>query len=198
MRSRVRAFRPGLRRDTDDPRRTSSFIPRPILGWFGVVDERVDYDLLGEMAAHAARLVVRDGRARSSRSIPTDLPQAPNLHWLGGRDYKELAQLLQGFDVCMMAFALNEATEFINPTKALEYLATGKPVISTPVRDVVRQYSDLVYVESDAGRICRKNRADPREHRFESDREGTGEGLRMLVGEHGRANASSYRGCDRR
>jgi glycosyltransferase involved in cell wall biosynthesis len=77
---------------------------------------------------------------------PETLPKADNLHWLGGRDYKELPNYCRAFDVCTMCFAINEATEFINPTKALEYLATGKPVISTPVRDVVRQYSDLVEI----------------------------------------------------
>jgi glycosyltransferase involved in cell wall biosynthesis len=79
---------------------------------------------------------------------PASLPQAPNLHWLGGRDYKELPDYCRAFDVCMMCFAINEATEFINPTKALEYLATGKPVISTPVKDVVLQYSDLLEIAS--------------------------------------------------
>ncbi|HEY0007267.1 MAG TPA: glycosyltransferase, partial [Tepidisphaeraceae bacterium] len=119
------------------------FMPRPILGWFGVVDERVDYHLLAEIA-----------RERPEWSIavvgpvvkvdPNLLPHAPNLHWLGGRDYQQLPNYCAAFDVCMMAFAINKATEFINPTKALEYLATGKPVISTPVKDVVRQYADVV------------------------------------------------------
>jgi glycosyltransferase involved in cell wall biosynthesis len=81
---------------------------------------------------------------------PADFPRLPNIHWLGGRDYQDLPGYCKAFDVCMMLFALNEATEYINPTKALEYLATGRPVISTPVADVVRQYSDLVYIERDA------------------------------------------------
>ena len=119
------------------------FMPRPILGWFGVVDERVDYRMVGEMA-----------RARPDWSFamvgpvvkvdPNLLPHAPNLFWLGGRDYGVLPNYCRAFDVNMMCFALNAATEYINPTKALEYLATGKPIVSTPVKDVVRQYSDLV------------------------------------------------------
>lgn len=124
-------------------------LKKPVIGWFGVVDERVDYDLLREMAAKRPDWsFVMVGPV--VKVDPKDLPQAPNLHWLGGRDYKELPNYCKGFDVCMMAFAINEATEFINPTKALEYLATGKPVISTPVADVVRQYQDTVYIEKDS------------------------------------------------
>ena len=120
-------------------------IPGPRVGWFGVVDERVDYDLLRSMAASRPDLsFVMVGPA--VKVDPAGFPQAPNLHWLGGRDYKELPLYCRGYDVCMMCFALNEATEFINPTKALEYLATGKPVVSTAVKDVVRQYGDTVAI----------------------------------------------------
>ena len=120
-------------------------ISGPRIGWFGVVDERVDYDLLREAAARRPDLsFVIVGPA--VKVDPKDFPQAPNLHWQGGRDYKELPLYCRGYDVCMMCFALNEATEFINPTKALEYLATGKPVVSTTVKDVVRQYDDTVVI----------------------------------------------------
>ena len=123
-------------------------IPSPRVGWFGVVDERVDYDLLREAAARRPDLsFVIVGPA--VKVDPKDFPQAPNLHWLGGRDYKDLPAYCRGYDVCMMCFALNEATEFINPTKALEYLATGRPVISTAVKDVVRQYGDTVVIAHD-------------------------------------------------
>lgn len=121
------------------------FIARPILGWFGVVDERVDYGLVGEVA-----------RERTDWSIamvgpvvkvdPSLLPHSPNLFWLGQRDYQVLPNYCKAFDVCIMPFAMNAATEFINPTKALEYMATGRPIVSTPVRDVVRQWSDLIYI----------------------------------------------------
>ena len=120
-------------------------IPGPRVGWFGVVDERVDYDLLRDAAAMRPDVhFVLVGPA--VKADPKDFPQAPNLHWLGGRDYKDLPLYCRGYDVCMMCFALNEATEFINPTKALEYLATGKPVVSTAVKDVVRQYGDTVAI----------------------------------------------------
>jgi glycosyltransferase involved in cell wall biosynthesis len=120
-------------------------LKKPIIGWFGVIDERVDYDLIrkaAELRPDYSFVLV----GPVVKVDPASLPQAPNIHWLGGRDYKQLPDYCRAFDVCMMCFAINEATEFINPTKALEYLATGKPVISTPVKDVVRQYSDLVEI----------------------------------------------------
>jgi beta-glucosidase/6-phospho-beta-glucosidase/beta-galactosidase len=119
------------------------FMKRPILGWFGVVDERVDYAMVGEMAR------MRPGWSFAMvgpvvKVDPNLLPHFPNLFWLGGRDYQQLPNYCRAFDINMMCFAMNAATEFINPTKGLEYMATGKPIISTPVRDVVRQWSDIV------------------------------------------------------
>jgi len=70
----------------------------------------------------------------------------PNLHWLGQRDYADLPAYTKGFDACLMPFALNDATENINPTKTLEYMAAGKPVISTAVADVVRHFAPIVHV----------------------------------------------------
>jgi len=121
------------------------FMQRPILGWFGVVDERVDYAMVGEMA-----------RMRPDWSFalvgpvvkvdPNLLPHSPNLYFLGGRDYQQLPSYCKAFDVCMMCFAINKSTEFINPTKGLEYMATGKPIISSPVKDVVKQWTDIVHI----------------------------------------------------
>ena len=119
------------------------FMNRPILGWFGVVDERVDYHMVGEMA----RMKPEWSFAMVGPVVKIDpnlLPQFPNLYWLGSRDYQILPNYCKAFDINMMCFAINAATQYINPTKALEYLATGKPVISTAVKDVVRQYSDLI------------------------------------------------------
>jgi beta-glucosidase/6-phospho-beta-glucosidase/beta-galactosidase/glycosyltransferase involved in cell wall biosynthesis len=121
------------------------FMNRPILGWFGVVDERVDYAMVGEMA----RMRPDWSFAMVGPVVKVDpnlLPHSQNLFWLGGRDYSVLPNYCRAFDINMMCFAINAATQFINPTKALEYLATGKPVISTPVKDVVTQYSDLVEI----------------------------------------------------
>ena len=119
------------------------FMNRPILGWFGVVDERVDYNMVGEMA----RMRPEWSFAMVGPVVKVDpnlLPHFPNLYWLGGRDYSVLPNYCRAFDVNMMCFAINAATQYINPTKALEYLATGKPIVSTGVRDVITQYSDLV------------------------------------------------------
>src|SRR5205085_12005685 len=121
------------------------FMNRPILGWFGVVDERVDYAMVGEMA----RMRPRWSFAMVGPVVKVDpnlLPHSPNLFWMGSRDYQQLPNYCRAFDVCMMPFAINASTQYINPTKALEYLATGRPVISTPVKDVVRQYTDTVSI----------------------------------------------------
>jgi glycosyltransferase involved in cell wall biosynthesis len=77
---------------------------------------------------------------------PDELPQAENIHWLGQRSYDELPRYVKGFDVCLMPFALNEATEYINPTKTLEYMAAGKPIVSTAVADVIRNFTPIVTV----------------------------------------------------
>jgi glycosyltransferase involved in cell wall biosynthesis len=107
----------------------------PVLGYFGVIDERIDYDLLRKLAdARADWHVVMVGPA--AKVNPADFPQRPNLHWLGARPYAQLPALTKGFSVAMMPFALNAATEFINPTKALEYMAAGRPVVSTALDEV--------------------------------------------------------------
>ncbi len=125
------------------------FMKRPILGWFGVVDERVDYAMVGEMA----RMRPEWSFAMVGPVVKVDpnlLPHAPNLFWLGGRDYQQLPNYCRAFDVNMMCFAMNASTKFINPTKGLEYMATGKPIVSTPVRDVVRQWSEIVRLATTA------------------------------------------------
>src|SRR5205814_5121814 len=81
---------------------------------------------------------------------PVSFPRRDNLHWLGGRDYSDLPRYAKGFGVCMMPFAMNDATRFINPTKALEYMATGRPIVSTPVEDVVTQFGDVVTIAQSA------------------------------------------------
>lgn len=120
-------------------------LPGPVFGFFGVVDERMDYELVAALAdAHPEGSVVIIGPM--TKIDPASVPQRPNLHWLGGRDYQQLPSYVKAFDVCLMPFALNEATEYINPTKALEYMATGRPIVSTPVEDVVLQFSAVVKI----------------------------------------------------
>ncbi|HEX5971957.1 MAG TPA: glycosyltransferase [Gemmatimonadaceae bacterium] len=117
----------------------------PVLGYYGVIDERLDYDLLRTLAAELPEMqVVMVGPV--VKVDPAELPQASNLHWLGQRDYAELPAYLKGFDVCLMPFALNEATEYINPTKTLEYMAGGKPIVSTPIADVLHHFTPVVAV----------------------------------------------------
>ncbi len=117
----------------------------PILGYFGVVDERMDYELVAALAdANPDWNVVMVGP--TAKIDERDLPQRTNLHWLGGRGYSTLPAYTKAFDVCLMPFALNEATEFINPTKALEYMATATPIVSTAVPDVVSNFSSALNI----------------------------------------------------
>ncbi len=120
-------------------------LPGPVFGFFGVVDERMDYELVAALAdAHPEGSVVIIGPM--TKIDPAAVPQRPNLHWLGGRDYQQLPSYVKKFDVCLMPFAINEATEYINPTKALEYMATERPIVSTPVEDVVLQFTGVVKI----------------------------------------------------
>ncbi len=114
----------------------------PVLGYFGVVDERIDYDLVAALAdADPSWHVAIVGP--TTKVDPAAFPQRRNLHWLGGRPYAELPALTKGFSVCLMPFALNEATEYINPTKALEYMAAGRPVVSTALDEVQSNFGSV-------------------------------------------------------
>lgn len=116
-------------------------LPRPRLGFFGVIDERFDIDLLGAIAGlRPDWQFVMVGPV--VKIDPATLPQAPNIHYLGMRGYADLPRYLSGWDVAVMPFAMNESTRFISPTKTPEFLAAGRPVVSTPVRDVVRTYGE--------------------------------------------------------
>jgi glycosyltransferase involved in cell wall biosynthesis len=126
-------------------------VPHPRLGFCGVIDERFDTKLLAEMAALRPdwHFVMVGPVVKISDD---DLPKAANIHYLGGKKYEELPSYFASWDVALMPFAINEATRFISPTKTPEYLAAGKPVISTPIRDVVYPYgeNDLVKIASTA------------------------------------------------
>jgi glycosyltransferase involved in cell wall biosynthesis len=120
-------------------------LEKPVIGYYGVIDERIDYDLLRHIAESLpeAELVMVGPVVKVD---PNELPQVPNIHWLGQRQYAELPAHVKGFDVCLMPFALNEATEYINPTKTLEYMAAGKPIVSTAISDVVHNFTPVVTV----------------------------------------------------
>jgi glycosyltransferase involved in cell wall biosynthesis len=121
-------------------------IAHPRVGFFGVVDERLDIELLRELSQnHPEWQFVIIGPV--VKIDPAILPRTPNVHYLGGKDYKELPAYLKGWDVATLLFADNESTKFISPTKTPEYLAAGNPVVSTPIRDVVRPYGDLNLVQ---------------------------------------------------
>jgi glycosyltransferase involved in cell wall biosynthesis len=126
-------------------------IPHPRVGFFGVLDERLDRDLLQQVAALRPEMqFVMLGPVAKIRS--EDLPAAPNLHYLGQKSYAELPAYLAGWEAAILPFALNASTKFISPTKTPEYLAAGRPVVSTPIRDVEREYGDqgLVAIAGDA------------------------------------------------
>jgi glycosyltransferase involved in cell wall biosynthesis len=125
---------------TEEPADEQS-IPQPRLGFCGVIDERMDIELLGQMAAlrpdwHFVMI------GPVIKIAEEDLPRRENIHYLGGKNYQELPAYLSGWDVALMPFAMNESTKYISPTKTPEYLAAGLPVVSTPIRDVVRPYGE--------------------------------------------------------
>jgi UDP-galactopyranose mutase len=117
-------------------------IPHPRLGNFGVIDERFDVDLVASVAQARPdwHFVIVGPIVKID---PQSLPKAENIHYLGGKDYKQLPSYIAGWDVALLLFARNESTRYISPTKTPEYLAAGRPVVSTSIRDVVRPYGDL-------------------------------------------------------
>lgn len=116
-------------------------IPHPRLGFFGVIDERMDIELLRGIAEAKpdSHLVIIGPVVKID---PATLPTHPNIHYLGGKSYQQLPEYIAGWDIAILPFAINESTKFISPTKTPEYLAAGKPVISTPIRDVVKPYGE--------------------------------------------------------
>ncbi len=116
--------------------------PGPRFGFYGVVDERMDLDLIAAVAdAHPEWSLMIVGPV--VKIDPADLPVRANIHYLGNKKYEELPAYLGGWDVALMPFAINDSTKFISPTKTPEYLAGGRPVVSTPITDVIRHYGDL-------------------------------------------------------
>jgi UDP-galactopyranose mutase len=124
-------------------------IPGPVLGYYGVIDERLDLELIDQLAAdHPEWSIVMVGPV--TKIDPVNLPSQPNIHYPGIQPYEKLPGFLKRFDVCLMPFAINEATRYISPTKTLEYMAAGKPIVSTPVCDVVALWSDVVAIAETA------------------------------------------------
>ena len=121
-------------------------IPEPRVGFYGVIDERFDLQLFGEVAALRPdfHFVVLGPVAKIDSKL---LPTAKNIHYLGSKRYADLPLYLSGWNAAILPFAMNASTLFISPTKTPEYLAAGRPVVSTPVRDVVREYGDRGLVQ---------------------------------------------------
>lgn len=120
-------------------------LPHPRLGFYGVIDERLDLEIVERLAeAHADWQIVLVGPV--VKIDPERLPRRPNIHYFGQRTYEELPRYLAGWDVCLLPFARNNATRFISPTKTLEYMAAELPIVSTPITDVAEPYGDIVYL----------------------------------------------------
>ncbi len=123
-------------------------ITKPIVIFYGVLDERINLNLIKKIARimPSISFVMIGPVVKINES---DLPKAKNIHYLGKKSYLDLPKYLKAADIAMMPFALNEATEFISPTKTLEYMAAGKPIISTPIKDVVRDYKKVITIVND-------------------------------------------------
>lgn len=143
------------RKDRQEPADQLS-IPGPKVGYYGVIDERLDLELIEAVAKARPQLsFVIIGPV--AKIAPDDLPRAANIHYLGQKDYRELPAYLAGWDAALMPFALNSSTQFISPTKTPEYLAAGRPVVSTAITDVIRHYGsvDGVFIAADAAAFAR-------------------------------------------
>jgi glycosyltransferase involved in cell wall biosynthesis len=124
-------------------------IAHPRLGYCGVIDERLNLELIAGIADQRPDWqIVMVGPV--VKIDPASCPQRPNIHWLGQQGYNDLPAFINGWDVCLLPFALNESTKFISPTKTLEYMACGRPCVSTAIRDVVEPYGHVVPIHADA------------------------------------------------
>lgn len=146
----VTHFAAARRQQVAEPTDQAS-IAHPRVGFFGVIDERMDLELVAELASLRpdVHLVFLGPVVKIDAE---SLPQAPNIHWLGAKDYTTLPAYLSGWDVGFMPFALNQSTRFISPTKTPEFLAAGVPVVSTPIADVIKPYGieNLVEIAANA------------------------------------------------
>jgi hypothetical protein len=127
------------------PHPLAAMLRSPVMAYVGVVDERLDYELIAALAdAFPGGHVILAGPV--VKVDPARLPQRKNVHYTGRLPYNALPSLLAGVDVALMPFAINRATASISPTKTLEYFAARRPVVSTPIADVVAAYGDIAYI----------------------------------------------------
>jgi len=120
-------------------------IPRPRLGYFGAIDGRLDFEILRRLAEARPewQIILVGPVMRIDEAL---LPRAANLHFMGPRSYEDLPAFLAGWDVCLLPFSINATTRFLSPAQTLEYMAADRPIVSTPVTDVVEPYGDIVYL----------------------------------------------------
>ena len=180
-------------------------LPRPRIGFYGVIDERIDLELVARSAdARPDWQFVMVGPV--AKIDEAALPRRENIHYFGQQPYEDLPAFIAGWDVCMQPFALNDSTRFISPTKTLEYMAAGRPIVSTPITDVAEPYSHVVHVASGAEDFVEAcadalREQGPRRARREQDMrdivaatswERTAEGMRELM-EHAAASKPAAR-----
>ena len=133
--------KPGMNDEAEDQKR----LPAPRIGYFGVIDERIDYDLIRHLATERPEWqIAMVGPV--VKVNPELLPRLPNITWFGQRAYADLPSYISGWDVCMLPFARNQSTQFISPTKTLEYMAAERMIVSTPIRDVAEPYGHIVFL----------------------------------------------------
>jgi len=145
-------------------------LPRPRLGYCGVIDERINLPLIDAIAkARPDWQILMVGP--TAKIDPHDLHRRPNIHWFGQQSYDDLPAFISGWDVCLLPFALNDATRYISPTKTLEYMACGRPSVSTSIRDVVEPYGHVVNIADtpegfviDCEAILERTREEQAEH----------------------------------
>ncbi|MDE2572206.1 MAG: glycosyltransferase [bacterium] len=151
---------------TAAPHAAPALLRGRVYGYAGVIDERIDLEIVRALAALPQSHVVLDGPV--AKIDPRALPSGPNVHYAGQVEYRELPRWIAGFDVALMPFALNASTRSISPTKLLEYFAAGKPVVTTAVPDVIERYGDLVTVArtpQEFARACLHARQSPQRDR---------------------------------
>jgi UDP-galactopyranose mutase len=140
------------------PHPLAAMLSSPVMAYVGVIDERLDYDLIAALAdAFPGGHVILAGPV--VKVDPARLPQRANVHYTGRLQYSALPSFLAGVDVALMPFAINRATASISPTKTLEYFAARRPVVSTPIADVVAAYGDIAYIAGDADAFIASVRA---------------------------------------
>lgn len=131
------------------------YIKKPVVGFFGVIDERINLDLLRE----TARLLPNVGFAMIGpikKIREENLPREKNIYYLGMKSYSDLPHYIKAFDIAMIPYAINDATQFKSPTITLEYMAAGKPIISTAIQDIVSEYGHCITIVETAEEFADK------------------------------------------